>query len=352
MMKFLLYILLPVRIVLVPVYYFFFQIIKLVNKIRQKKFDGVKIVCIGNHTLGGSGKTTIVSFLAEELIKKDKKVGIVMRGYKRKKRSKKVVLLLPQENNDELIEEIGDEAYMLYSKLNLPMAISSQRVSAISELSKFSEIIISDDGYQNFKFYKDVNILVINMYDFVHEPQLLFPLGKLREPLYSAIKRAHYVILNHTRFVKEGVCDYVKNKISSFNKHVKIILTNYEIVNFVNVWSKKIFKPNEFLLFYQTVAVCCGIARPEIFVKMLDLEGFDVKQKIFYSDHYWYKIKDLKKWKEQISYPIVMTYKDVVKIFRLMNKIEPKYFDKIYCCNIKLEIKEGVDIWQQLINSL
>jgi hypothetical protein len=99
MTKVLLYILLPVRVILVPVYYCIFQIIRFFNEKKQKKFDNVKIVCVGNHILGGSGKTTIVSFFTEELVKKGKKLGIVMRGYKRKNKVKKVPPYL------EIIEE-------------------------------------------------------------------------------------------------------------------------------------------------------------------------------------------------------------------------------------------------------
>jgi len=354
MTKILLYILLPFRVILVPVYYCIFQIIKFFNKKKQKKFDNVKIVCIGNYNLGGSGKTTIVSFFTEELVKKGKKLGIVMRGYKRKNKEKKVVVLKPNEKiSTEVVEQVGDEAYMLYSKLNIPVAVSSKRVNAISELLKFSpEVIISDDGYQNFKFYKDVNVLVINIYDFVNEPQLLFPLGRLREPLFSAVKHSKYVVLNHSNIVNISILADIKNKIKFYNKDVGIISTSYKITDFVNLWSKKMFKPNEFLLFYPNIAVCCGIGRPEIFVRMLKTEGFEIKHQIFYPDHYWYKIKDLKMWKQKINYPVVMTYKDIVKILPLMEKIEPKYFEKIYYCNIKLEINEGADVWQQLINSL
>jgi len=354
MTKILLYILLPFRVILVPVYYCIFQIIKFFNKKKQKKFDNVKIVCIGNYNLGGSGKTTIVSFFTEELVKKGKKLGIVMRGYKRKNKEKKVVVLKPNEKiSTEVVEQVGDEAYMLYSKLNIPVAVSSKRVNAISELLKFSpEVIISDDGYQNFKFYKDVNVLVINIYDFVNEPQLLFPLGRLREPLFSAVKHSQYVVLNHSNIVNISILADIKNKIKFYNKDVGIISTSYKITDFVNLWSKKMFKPNEFLLFYPNIAVCCGIGRPEIFVRMLKTEGFEIKHQIFYPDHYWYKIKDLKMWKQKINYPVVMTYKDIVKILPLMEKIEPKYFEKIYYCNIKLEINEGADVWQQLINSL
>jgi tetraacyldisaccharide 4'-kinase len=355
MTKVLLYLLLPVRVILVPVYYCIFQIIKFFNEKKQKKFGNVKIVCVGNHTLGGSGKTTIVWFFTEELVKKGKKLGIVMRGYKRKNKEKKVVVLKPNEKvSTEVVEQVGDEAYMLYSKLNIPVAVSSERVDAISELLKQSdiEIIISDDGYQNFKFYKDINILVINIYDFMTKPQIIFPLGNLREPLSSAVKRAQYVILNHSKIVRISILADIKNKIKFYNKDVGIISTSYKITDFVNLWSKKMFKPNEFLLFYPNIVVCCGIGRPEIFVRMLKTEGFEIKHQIFYPDHYWYKIKDLKMWKQKINYPVVMTYKDIVKILPLMEKIEPKYFEKIYYCNIKLEINEGADVWQQLINSL
>lgn len=354
------YILLPVLVLLVPIYYFIFCLLRYIRTKHQRKFEGVKLICIGNPTLGGSGKTTVVKKLAEELKSRGKNVGIVIRGYKRIEKKEKVVLLENSKKyTSDYIYKTGDEPYMLFSSLNIPVSISSNRVKAIETLYQYTfsgqqlEVIISDDGYQNFSFYKDINILLINLYEFTKRKLSLFPLGNLREPLSSAIKRADYVILTHAKIVPEKILKEVKQKVQKFNKSAKIVTAYYKIKNFVSVYNNKSFSLKEFLLLNNKITICCGIGIPEIFERMLISEGFDIKYKFFYSDHYWYKLKDLKYLRKvSNNYPVVMTNKDAVKIIPLLEKHAMLYFDKLFWCDIKLVFDEGEQLWDELINSL
>ncbi|MFN3551146.1 MAG: tetraacyldisaccharide 4'-kinase [Endomicrobiia bacterium] len=347
------YLFFPILIFITPIYYLFFNIFKFVKTKKQKKFKDLKIICVGNPDLGGSGKTTLVKKIVEDLKSLNKKVAVVTRGYKKKKK-KQVLLLHPKElYDDTTIFYSGDEAYMLFSDLKIPVCVSNDRVKAIEYLKeKFDlEIIISDDGYQNFSFYKDINILIINMFKF-QKKNFLFPLIELRETLKSSLKRADYVILNHVNFVFDKIVEKFKQKVKKINNEIKIITSYYKIINFINLYNGKSFYLKEFLDFNNEVILCCGIGEPKIFQNMLNIEGFKIKHKIFYPDHYWYDLKDVLKWYNLGNFPIIVTKKDAVKLKNFLNKFDDIYFDKIFYPEINFEIKEGKDLWQQMINSL
>jgi tetraacyldisaccharide 4'-kinase len=349
--KILRYILAPILALLVSLYYFAFLLIKYIRIKKQKKFQNIKVICIGNFTLGGSGKTTVVKKIVEDLKKLGKSCGIITRGYKRKNKND-IVLLLPEKNYGyDYVEKVGDEAFMLFSKLSVPICVSSDRNKAIEILKDKVSIVISDDGYQNFSFHKDLNVLVINLFDFKNI-NFLFPLGNLREPIGSAIKRADYVILNHSKFINSKVVEKAKQRVKKFNKKAKIITSYYKIDNFVNLYTKKSFFIKDFTSHYLNVNICCGLGGGEkIFVNMLRLEGLNVKNKFFYPDHYRYKIEDVKKW-AKFNLPLVLTHKDAVKLFPYLDKLDKFYFEKIFYINIKLEIDEGKDIWKEMINTI
>lgn len=347
-------ILLPLLVLLCIIYLLIFLFLFIIRKYTQKKFDNLKIVCVGNITLGGSGKTEVVRKLIEDIknAKMYKKVGVISRGYKRK--SREFLVLSPQESYpDKYVRKVGDEAFMLFRDLKVPVVVSSDKKKAILELYKrfSSEVIVSDDGFQNFSFHKDINILVLNMLDF-KKFKFIFPLGNLREPLFLAVKRADYVILNHTRFILEDLLKKLKAKIKKINKNTKIITANYKIKSFVNLYSKKIYSPLEFLMLYNKINLLCAIANPFVFKKMLMMEGFDIIKEFFKLDHYWYKSKEIIKFCQKNSFPIVITRKDAVRINYYIDEIKKNYMERFFYMDIYLEITEGKQLWQQLINYL
>lgn len=344
----------PILVLLGGVYLVVFLFLFILRKYTQKKFNNLKVVCVGNITLGGSGKTEVVKKLIEDIknLHPSKQVGVITRGYKRK--SKGLFVLSPKKKYpDKYVEKTGDEAFMLFKDLEIPVAISSDRKKAILELYKsFScNIVVSDDGFQNFSFYKDINILVLNMLDF-KKPKFILPLGDLREPFSLAVKRADYIILNHAKFLPDSLVEKIKNKIKKINKKINILTASYKIKNFVNIYSKKIYSPLEFFLTYKNINLLCAIANPFVFRKMLEVEGFNIVESIFKLDHYWYKVKDIIKICQKNNFPIVITKKDFVKIDYYTNKIKKIYMERFFYVDICLEITEGKQLWQNLINSL
>ena len=157
--------------------------------LESLEFD-IPIICIGNITVGGTGKTPHTEALIEEL-RHNYRVACLSRGYKRK--TKGFVLATPSSTAND----IGDEPMQIKNKFpDITVAVDANRVRAIKKLMLLPErpdVIILDDGFQHRHVKADINILLIDFNHPIHEDHLL-PLGRLRESCH-AVNRANYVII-------------------------------------------------------------------------------------------------------------------------------------------------------------
>ena len=161
--------------------------------IRKKSLDA-RVISVGNLTLGGSGKTPMVLYLASEFEKKGKKSVILTRGYKRKGKGQKELYGYP---NNLSWECYGDEPSLLASNLSeVPVMIDKKRFEAAKfAYKKYQpDLFILDDGFQHWSLKRDVDLVMVDSTRPLSEEKL-FPLGRLREPL-STFKRADMAVLN------------------------------------------------------------------------------------------------------------------------------------------------------------
>jgi len=150
--------------VLRPLSWLFIAIVeirRLLYKLSIKKSAqlSVPVIVVGNLTVGGTGKTPLVIWLAEYLKSSGYKPGILSRGYSGKAKN------WPQQvRPDADPVMVGDEAVVIARRTNCPMAVGPDRVAAGEALLKYSEcdVILSDDGLQHYKLHRDVEILVID----------------------------------------------------------------------------------------------------------------------------------------------------------------------------------------------
>ena len=120
------------------------RVLMIFYQLRPYKL-GCKVISIGNITLGGTGKTTLVEFVARYLRQKGHKVVILSRGYKRKVHG--------QQSTVHSSETMGDEPYMLFKNLgDVPVLVDANRVRAAKSAIKdyFADTVILDDGFQQW----------------------------------------------------------------------------------------------------------------------------------------------------------------------------------------------------------
>jgi tetraacyldisaccharide 4'-kinase len=133
------------------------------------------VVVIGNLTVGGTGKTPLIIWLAGELLARGLQVGIASRGYRGSGRPARRLGGNPNP------AEVGDEAVLLARRLRVPVAVGASRSRAVQLLEPDCDVILCDDGLQHYALERDMEIAVVDGLRGVGNGRLL-PAGPLREP--------------------------------------------------------------------------------------------------------------------------------------------------------------------------
>jgi tetraacyldisaccharide 4'-kinase len=259
----------------------------------------VPVVCVGNLTVGGTGKTPMVEWLARWFRRRGIRVAIVSRGYGAEQGG------------------LNDEALELEQKLpDVPHVQNPDRVEAarvaVEELD--CQLILLDDGFQHRRLARDLDIVLIDAtepFGFGH----LLPRGLLREPL-SGLRRADAVLLSRADQVDQQQRAEVRQRVRRIAPQA--------------VWAEVAHQPSELLtcdcrrlpledVRGRRVAAFCGIGNPEGFRRALadrvgDLAGLRV-----FADHHPYSEQDvleLGDWVRGLGDvdAVVCTHKDLVKI--------------------------------------
>lgn len=177
--------------VLTPLYRFGLERAKK-RAIKQRIQLPVPVIVVGNITVGGTGKTPLIMFLAQALEQRGRRVGIVSRGYgaRTNRYPYKVIA-------SDSADIVGDEPLMLAQSLDVPVVIDPDRLSAIKHLLETNaevDVILSDDGMQHYRMPRDMEILVVDGRRELGNEQLL-PAGPLREPL-DRLKTVDFCLVN------------------------------------------------------------------------------------------------------------------------------------------------------------
>ena len=243
----------------------------------------IPVICVGNITVGGTGKTPHTELIISEL-KKKFRVACLSRGYKRKTRG----FILANEHSTAA--EIGDEPMQIKSKyLDILVACDGKRVRGIQKLLALPEppeVILLDDAFQHRYVQADKNIVLIDYNRPVHEDCLL-PAGRLREST-QALKRADYIIV--TKCPKN--IQPIEKRILS--KHLKI--KPYQQLFFTTLEYGKIkplFPQYESIIPDRSSSILCltGIAQPGPYIDHLKTFTSDITG-IRYPDHHHFTKKD------------------------------------------------------------
>jgi subfamily B ATP-binding cassette protein MsbA len=265
-----------------------------------------KTIVIGNLTVGGTGKTPLVIWLANELKKEGLFPGIVSRGYKGTANKPK---LINQSSNPS---DVGDEPLIIFNNTNCPVVVGPNRVEAAKYLiqNRQCNVLISDDGLQHFKLGRDIEIAMIDgMRKFGNN--LLLPAGPLREPI-KKLDQVDFVINTNTFHSKDA-----ESKENNF-------LMTYKPISWVNLVTQNSIEINNWSK-DRIVYGIAGIGNPNSFFSLLRSLDFQVIEKVF-PDHHEFIDTD---FYEMNDLPIVMTEKDAIKCKFLKNpncwylKIEP-----------------------------
>ncbi len=311
---------------IVPVYY-------MISSLRNKLFDhnilksksyNIPIICVGNLSVGGTGKTPMIEYLIRSLQTKYS-LAILSRGYKRN--TSGFILA----NGKTIVDEIGDEPFQFKNKFHdILVAVDADRQNGIEQLLKMNDspqIILMDDGFQHRKVKAGLYILLTSYHNLYTEDFLL-PYGDLRESKRGA-KRADIIIVTKCPVdLKDEIKAEVSKKLN-LNSDQKLFFSSisYDDIIFNEKGSTSINK-----LDGMKFTLVTGIANSKPLVEYLYSIGLDFEH-LNYKDHYNFTAKDIHKLKSKKL--ILTTEKDFM---RLKDKLDA---DKLFYLPIKTEINNA-----------
>jgi len=320
----------------VPVYAF---VINLRNKffddgIFKSKSVPVKVVSVGNLTVGGSGKTPMVIYLTTMLKKFAKKPGVLSRGYGRN--TKGYLYVSDGEEIFTTVEKCGDEIYHTALHCKVPAAVSENRVVGANKFLHDANVntIILDDAFQHRWIKRDADLLLFEQQFLVSDNSFnrkLLPTGLMREP-FSSIKRADAVIINRKFSDKKEIPDEFKK----YFIDKAIFTSHYKAISFVDVMKHTIYELKDFE--GQHSLVVSGIANSYSFLNILRQTNVNTTNKMIFRDHKEYTLKEVQQIRKRFystnAYSVVTTQKDAVKLIKFA-----KEFDDIDVFYLEIEMQ-------------
>ena len=286
------------------------------NILKSASF-GLPLICVGNLSVGGTGKSPMVEYLVVNL--KDKfRVATLSRGYKRKTKG----YALANENTTAL--EIGDEPMQFHLKFpDVPVAVGEQRIVAIPQLlhdKPDTQAIILVDAFQLLSLKAGLNILLTE-YNNLFTRDFYLPTGDLRD-LKGSYKRAEVIVVTKC---KPDITEAEKQKVIKEIQPVpgqQIFFAAIQYGEMYHISSSETITISE----KAEVLLVTGLANPRPLKKMLEQHSNSYHM-LQYSDHHIFTIDDLNEIKkrfesiETTNKIILTTEKDAVRLIKFNNEI-------------------------------
>ncbi len=273
--------------------------------------SSVPVICVGNCSAGGNGKTPTCIFLANYLAENKKKVGLILRGYKGSLSSNIPLVVTDQHT----VLEIGDEArmYKKFLKDNTEIVICKSRTSGIKKLEELGvDIIIMDDGLQHLKVKPTLSFCLVDISESnaYCKPLLtqIIPNGRLREDPALSFNRADYIIFISREKIEENSLDKIQQIITQYNinKYCILEIIGSQIVD--SLTFNQIPKKPALASLFTT------IAKPGDLIKTIKNLGIQIVETKIYNDHQQISWEEWEKSIKTLKKPILCTSKDYVKI--------------------------------------
>lgn len=266
---------------LAPLGYVYGGSIACKSRFARPRRSRATVICVGNLTVGGSGKTPVAIALARLLRDRGIPVALLSRGYGRKHRG----ALLVQPNHD--VRAVGDEGLLLARVAPTIVARDRAAGAKLAE-SEGARVILMDDGHQNFSLAKDLSIVVVDGETGFGNGKII-PAGPLRESVAQGLSRADAVVI-----MGDGSPD-----LAGFAGPVL-----------------RAYLETESRLDGRRFVAFAGLGRPDKFFAMIRSLGAELAAAISFADHHVYspaEISDLRKRAEETNAALITTEKDIVR---------------------------------------
>jgi len=289
------------------------------------------VVSVGNLTLGGTGKTPLVEWLAHWFCERGVRVALISRGYGARSGT------------------ANDEALELAEKLpGVPHLLDADRVRAAERAVREHEarLILLDDGFQHRRLFRDLDIVLVDALEplgFGH----VFPRGTLREPL-AGLGRAQAVVLSRADLLDAAARAALHGELSQYAPQAAWIEAAHAPRTLVSAAGKTEAVES---LAGRSIAAFCGIGNPAAFRATLERCGYRLAAWREFPDHHRYGSEDvqaLSAWAAGLDVSaVICTQKDLVKLTSSQLAGKP-----LWALSIGLEILTGQEQLEKLLSPL
>ncbi|MEA2106660.1 MAG: tetraacyldisaccharide 4'-kinase [Bacteroidota bacterium] len=315
------------RKILSPILFPLSLVYGLIIYIRNRFYDygifkstsfNIPIISIGNITVGGTGKTPHVEYLAD-LLKSEFKVATLSRGYKRK--TKGFVLA----DNQSTAKDIGDEPRQIKQKFSdIDVAVDSKRVRGIQKLmdkKKDLDVILLDDAFQYRQVQTNLSILLVD-YNRPIDKDFMLPLGNLREQAFEKKRASIIIITKAPKDIKPIERRVLFNELHPY-PFQDVYFTTFDYGNLTPVFNETAHiqmnhgKP--------AILLVTGIANPFPFEQYIKENLSEQIEKIKFPDHHHFKNSDIRKIEQKYNSMkssnkiIITSEKDAMRLHKFTN---------------------------------
>jgi tetraacyldisaccharide 4'-kinase len=259
--------------------------------LRNRRYDrpgaaesaGIPVVSVGNLTVGGTGKTTLVAWIASRLQEEGRRPAVVSRGYGG--RSGRGPCLVSDGSGPRLPSRVaGDEPVLLARRLpGVPVIVGSDRVAgARAAREAGADVVVLDDGFQHRRLARDLDLVLLDVRDPFGSYRLL-PAGPLREPV-SSLRRADAVILTRSR--PDEPFPVIERVIRRHGASLPVLRAGHRVAGFVDPSGAPRPAPERVVAF-------CGIGHADAFFEDVARGGVELCAWRRFPDHHRYTRGDL-----------------------------------------------------------
>jgi tetraacyldisaccharide 4'-kinase len=251
--------------------------------IRSRHLDR-PVLSVGNLTAGGTGKTPLVRWIVDRLLRLGVRPAILIRGYKRK-RGPDAIVIPPKADRAPEPREVGDEAALLARAFpEVPIGVSADRyrTGKLIEQNYAVDAFVLDDAFQHLALARDLDVVALDATRRLADGEIL-PSGLQREPC-SALARADVAVMTRTELADPSP---VEARLRQLNPRIRICRAQTRLDHLLDLGSGTLVAPDS--LRSRPVHAFCGIGNPEAFFRDLRLWGFDLISESVFPDHYVYR---------------------------------------------------------------
>ena len=313
--------------------------------IRSALRVSVPVISVGNLTLGGTGKTPFVAYLACYLQEQGYRVALLSRGYGRTSRGLRVVCT----GQGPILswQEAGDEPFLLARWLPwMPIIVDGDRRRAADyALRHFaSDVLLLDDGFQHLSLQRDLDLVLIDSTQPLRSARVL-PAGRLREPL-TALCAAHMLVLTRTDQV-DSVAP-LRASLADLAPARPVVESVLQVEALVDLDETRVLEPPA--LTGKRVVTVAAIGNPTAFEKTVEDLGACVVHRFRFRDHHPFRPGDLRLMMEAAhrhqAEAVITTEKDAVRLAGWSDSCP------LWILRIKLRITRGAELVEQALQRL